>query len=107
MVLKINIEKTLKEFETRIKELEQSNEELRSQFKYLEEKVKEREVETKAKQEIINNYEEKFRERKEEKQDIINASGIPSLEFQKQKRVSYKHKCMGKPEALLVNTIVI
>ncbi|CAI2184864.1 12551_t:CDS:2, partial [Funneliformis geosporum] len=54
MVLKINIEKTLIEFETRFKELEQSNEELRSQFKYFEEKIREREVETKEKQKIIN-----------------------------------------------------
>ncbi|CAI2184477.1 7143_t:CDS:1, partial [Funneliformis geosporum] len=59
MVLKKNLEKSLNDFEMRIKELEQSNEALRSQFKYLEEKVRE---ETKAKQEIINNYEEKFRE---------------------------------------------
>ncbi|CAI2178537.1 17926_t:CDS:2 [Funneliformis geosporum] len=64
MVLKINIEKTLKGFETRIKELEQSNEELRSQFKCLEEKIREREVETKAKQEIINNYDEKKKNKK-------------------------------------------
>ncbi|CAG8607276.1 2790_t:CDS:2 [Funneliformis mosseae] len=64
MVLRNNFEKTLRDLETRIKELEQSNEGLRSQFKYFEEKLGERE-ETKAKQEIINNLEEKIREREE------------------------------------------
>ncbi|CAI2185930.1 18200_t:CDS:2, partial [Funneliformis geosporum] len=43
MVLKINIEKILKDFEIRFKELEQNNVELRSQFRELE-------VDTKAKQ---------------------------------------------------------
>ncbi|CAI2164880.1 340_t:CDS:2 [Funneliformis geosporum] len=62
MVLKKNLEKSLNDLEMRIKELEQSNEALRSQFKNLEEKVRE---ETKANQVIINNYEEKFREREE------------------------------------------
>ncbi|CAG8664702.1 4591_t:CDS:2 [Funneliformis mosseae] len=52
----------------KIKELEQSNEGLRSQFKYLEEKVRERDEETKAN---INNSEENFREAKA-KQEIIN-----------------------------------
>ncbi|CAI2189041.1 7498_t:CDS:1, partial [Funneliformis geosporum] len=43
MVLKKNLEKYLNDLEMRIKELEQNNEALRSQFNNLEEKVKERE----------------------------------------------------------------
>ncbi|CAG8563199.1 16478_t:CDS:2 [Funneliformis mosseae] len=65
-------EKSLKDLETKIKELEQSNEGLRSQFKYLEEKVRERDEEIIVN---INNLEEKVREREEEtkaKQEIIN-----------------------------------
>ncbi|CAG8707058.1 11574_t:CDS:1, partial [Funneliformis mosseae] len=72
MVLKNNLEKNLKDLETRIKELEQSNEEFRSQFKYLEEKDREREEETKAN---INNLEKKIREREEvskAKQGVFN-----------------------------------
>ncbi|CAG8491364.1 13613_t:CDS:2 [Funneliformis mosseae] len=61
-------ENSLKDLETKIKEFEQSNEELRSRFKYLEEKFRERDAETKA---HINNLDEKIRER-EEKQEIIN-----------------------------------
>ncbi|CAG8564772.1 2564_t:CDS:2 [Funneliformis mosseae] len=63
MVIKNNLEKTLKDLETRIMELEQSNEGLRSRFEDIEEKVREREEETKAKQETIIHLEAKVRER--------------------------------------------
>ncbi|CAG8472196.1 4563_t:CDS:2 [Funneliformis mosseae] len=72
MVLKKNLEKSLNDLKTKIKELEQSSKGLRSQFKHLEEKVRERDEETKAN---INNLEEKNREREvvsEKKQEIIN-----------------------------------
>ncbi|CAG8479591.1 9323_t:CDS:2 [Funneliformis mosseae] len=59
MVLKNNLEKNLRDLETRIKELEQSNERICSQFNHLEEKVREREEETKTKEEIIVYLEEK------------------------------------------------
>ncbi|CAI2166412.1 11146_t:CDS:2 [Funneliformis geosporum] len=72
MVIKNNIEKTLKDLETRIMDLEKNNEGLRLQFEYLEEKVRDQEEETKAKQETINHLEEKFREREEFNQEIIN-----------------------------------
>ncbi|CAG8581039.1 16748_t:CDS:2 [Funneliformis mosseae] len=54
--------KSVKDLEKRIKELEQSNEGLRSQLKYFEEKVREREG-------YINNLEEKVKEREEEKEN--------------------------------------
>ncbi|CAI2194387.1 1406_t:CDS:2 [Funneliformis geosporum] len=47
MALKNNIERTLRNLESRIEELEQSNEGLCSQFKFLEEKIREREEEAK------------------------------------------------------------
>ncbi|CAI2188518.1 9796_t:CDS:2 [Funneliformis geosporum] len=59
MVIKNNLEKSVNNLEARIKELEQSNEGLRSQFKYLEERVGASEEETKVKQEIINDLEVK------------------------------------------------
>ncbi|CAI2190392.1 19445_t:CDS:2 [Funneliformis geosporum] len=58
MVLKNNIERTLRDLESRIEELEQSNEGLCSQFKFLEEKIRERDEEAKVKQKTINNLEE-------------------------------------------------
>ncbi|CAG8618919.1 16851_t:CDS:2 [Funneliformis mosseae] len=72
MVLKNNFEKSLKELETRIKELEQSNEGLRTKFEYFEAKVIEREEENKSKQEIINKLEEKVKEEAIAKQVVIN-----------------------------------
>ncbi|CAG8702658.1 8948_t:CDS:2, partial [Funneliformis mosseae] len=54
--------------EMRVKELEQSNEGLRLQFKYLEKMIGEREEETKAN---INNLGEKVREREEVTKGII------------------------------------
>ncbi|CAI2176711.1 13833_t:CDS:2 [Funneliformis geosporum] len=65
---KNNLEKILNDFETRMKELEQSNEVLLSQIKYLVE-------ENKARNETIINLKENIRERNEEakaKQEIIN-----------------------------------
>ncbi|CAI2166416.1 11148_t:CDS:2 [Funneliformis geosporum] len=63
MVLKNNIEKTLRDLETRINELEQRNESLHSEFKYFEDDVREREEETKAN---IKDLEEKIQKREED-----------------------------------------
>ncbi|CAI2183114.1 14896_t:CDS:2, partial [Funneliformis geosporum] len=73
--------KSLKDFETRFKELEQNNEKLlslSSQYKHLEEKVREREEETKAKQErhVLRKQSKKFRvgkAYKERVEEIKNA----------------------------------
>ncbi|CAG8503726.1 1214_t:CDS:2 [Funneliformis mosseae] len=83
MILRNNFYKTLRDLETRIKELEQSYDGLRSQFKYLEEKVGEREEETKAN---INNFEEKNREREEDTETNINHAEEKNSEEAKAKQ---------------------